>query len=411
MLLARRASRIPILQPLHHRAFALLWCGQFLSRVGDTVLYVALPWLVYDITGSAVAMGSVVLLQNLPTLALLLVGGVAVDRFPRQRVMLASDALRGVAVIVIAALIARGEIQLWHLQAMAVVFGAASAFFRPAYSSIVPQLVPKEELVPANSLTSGSGSLAQVAGPMLGAMLVAAGGTSVAFAFDAATFGISALCLLAMRTHFAGTESDEKRALWQELSEGFRVVLGSAWLRTAIVVCAIGNAAVAGAYVVVLPLLVRTHLGGDVGGLGTLQSAVAAGTIIGIVVVAQHGMRQHRGIWFWGAILIQGLAMIGWGFGRDFSLALGFGVWFGVVGAVAQVSWAASLQEMVSPKLLGRVISIDMLGSMALMPFGFIGMGVLAERMGPASAFVLAGCMAILLAGTALLVPAARRFE
>ena len=235
MLLVKRARQVPLLSSLRHRSFALLWLGQSLSRVGDAVLSVALPWLVYDLTGSAMAMSSVAVLQRVPTLFLLLVGGVAVDRLPRQRVMLASDAVQGLTVVLMAASIGSGHLQLWHLQVMAVVFGAAAAFFRPAFSSITPQLVPKDELISANSLVSVSRSFAQVGGPLLGAGLVASGGIATAFAFDAATFGISVLCLFAVpaivsRAGLAGGERPEWMAV-RRVRKRALAVAGARWRR------------------------------------------------------------------------------------------------------------------------------------------------------------------------------------
>ncbi|MBI3977002.1 MAG: MFS transporter, partial [Chloroflexi bacterium] len=120
-----RASLVPLalLSPLRHRSFALLWGGQACSHLGDSVSAVALPWLVYDLTDSPVAMATVLVLFSVATMLLLPVGGVLADRLARRRLMIFMDAVRGVAMATIAGLVAAGGIEIWHVQALAVVVG------------------------------------------------------------------------------------------------------------------------------------------------------------------------------------------------------------------------------------------------------------------------------------------------
>ncbi len=186
-------------QALHSRPFALLWAGQTVSALGDGAFVTALSWQALQLTGSAMAMGIVVLAQTLPMIFLLLLGGVVADRFPRQQVMLWSDASRTVAVLVIAALGMAHLLQLWHLVLLALFFGTVRGFFSPAYQSIIPQLVEKRDQPSANSLTELSYQLYCSIGPMFGATCVALAGPASAFAFDGLTFIVSALCLATLR--------------------------------------------------------------------------------------------------------------------------------------------------------------------------------------------------------------------
>jgi len=191
--------RLPFARALHSRPFALLWTGQTISALGDGAFVTALSWQALQLTGSAMAMGMVVLAQTLPMILLLLLGGVVADRFPRQQVLLWSDASRAVAVLLIAALGMQHLLQLWQLILLALFFGTVRGFFSPAYQSIIPQLVSKGDLPSANSLTELSYQLYCSLGPMLGASCVAFAGPAAAFAFDGLTFIISALCLVALR--------------------------------------------------------------------------------------------------------------------------------------------------------------------------------------------------------------------
>jgi MFS family permease len=186
------------LRSLTHPAFALLWSGQTISRLGDSFYAIALAWWVLEKTGSATAMGLVLVCSTIPMLLLLLLGGVAVDRLPRVRLMLASDLLRGGVVGLIAVLAFQQWLALWQLCVMSALFGVVRAFFYPAYTALIPDLVPTEMLPSANSLRSISLQVAQIIGPGIGAGVVALGGTSLAFALDALSFVISAVCLAAL---------------------------------------------------------------------------------------------------------------------------------------------------------------------------------------------------------------------
>ena len=193
-------ARIPILRALHHRPFALLWTGQFISTLGDGVFRIAIAWTVLSLTGSALAMGGVFFASLLPTIVLTLFGGVAADRLPRRLILLWSDAGRGIIVGVVAALALGHMLQLWHLFALSLLFGIADGFFTPSYQSIIPQLVSVESLQPANALIQSSAELSRILGPVFGAILLAAtGGQSAAFGLDALSFFASAGCLVALR--------------------------------------------------------------------------------------------------------------------------------------------------------------------------------------------------------------------
>ncbi len=176
--------------------FALLWIGQTISTLGDGVSGIALAWLVLLLTGSATAMGLVIAVQILPTVLLLLMGGVTADRFSRRLVMLWSDGGRALVTFLIVGLGWFHLLHLWHLLVLALIFGVVDSFFSPAYSAIMPQLVSTEDLPSANALTALSRQMGRLLCPLMGAACVAITGPVIAFAFDGLTFIISALCLL-----------------------------------------------------------------------------------------------------------------------------------------------------------------------------------------------------------------------
>src|SRR5215211_5619488 len=185
-----------VLRSLKHRPFALLWTGQTISRLGDSLYRIALSWWVLEKTGSAVAMGTVLILSQIPLLLFLLIGGVVVDRLPRIRIMFISDILSGLVITFVAVFSWLDLLQIWHIYLASMIFGFVEAFFFPAYQAVIPQITPSEFLTSANSLNGLSQRVTGIVGPALGAALVAEGGTSITFGLDAFSFFISALCVL-----------------------------------------------------------------------------------------------------------------------------------------------------------------------------------------------------------------------
>src|SRR5829696_140795 len=181
---------------LKHRSFALLWSGQTISRLGDSLYRIALAWWVLEKTGSATAMGTVLILSQIPLLLFLLISGVVVDRLPRIRIMFLSDVLSGLVITFVTVFSWLDLLQIWHIYIASMVFGFVEAFFFPAYQAVIPEITPSQLLTSANSLNGLSQRITGIVGPALGATLVAAGGTSVTFALDALSFFVSALCVL-----------------------------------------------------------------------------------------------------------------------------------------------------------------------------------------------------------------------
>ena len=164
----------PFSEVLGNRDFRLLWIGEGVSVLGDHFCMIALPWLVLQLTGDALAMGTVLALSAIPRALFMLVGGALTDRFSPRTLMLASNAIRFVLVSFLTFLVFSNQVEMWMLYTLAILFGIADAFFYPAQSSIVPQLVKKDHLQVANSLVQGTMMLTMLLGPALAGLLIAA---------------------------------------------------------------------------------------------------------------------------------------------------------------------------------------------------------------------------------------------
>ena len=409
-----------------NRPFALLRSGQTASRFGDSVHAIALAWLVLQLTGSAAAMGAVLATHLVPFLVFSLAGGVAVDRLPRLRVMLVSDLARMAIVAVLAALIAFGSVEFWQLLVLVALFGIVEAFFYPAYTAVVPELVEPLDRPSANGLHQLSRRLARLVGPAAGATRVAAGGTAAAFALDAATYAVSAgLIVLAARAWQRTPEPQApapaavvsevvdvdslavvpptvpapaapdaaapRQSALADLREGLATVTADPWIWIAIVMAGVTGITLAGPIEAGLPLLVSEHLGGDVGVLGLLETAIAVGAIGAAVVLGSRTRLRRRGMLLYGAWILFALAVAAVGTPIGIVGAAVAAAVAGACGAIVGLVWTNTLQDLVPPDRLGRVSSIDALG--------------------PSTVFVGGGLISAGILGLALLHPSVRRLD
>jgi len=222
-----------LLRVLRHRDFRLLWLANSASVVGDRIVTVALALFVAQLTGSATDLGIVLAAYSIPLVFFLLVGGVFADRLPRHLVVVVTDVVRFVLHALLALLIVTGEVRIWQLVAIGVVFGTAEAFYRPAATGLLPQTVPEDEIQEANAATAMFGNVAEFAGPALATALVLGFSPAAAFALDAATFLASALLLVRVQPRERGAPAPAERApasLLGDLRVGFDEVRSRAWV-------------------------------------------------------------------------------------------------------------------------------------------------------------------------------------
>lgn len=393
--------------PLRHAPFVWFWLGQSVSLLGDRVYSVALPFLVLELGGSAAQIGRLLAVYSVPQLLFLLTGGVLVDRVPRRLTMLVSNVLHALLLGVVLVLMVSGQLELPHLYVLSAMFGLLSAFFMPATMSITPQLVPREILSQANAMRSFASELAGILGPPLGGVLVTLGSLSLALGFDAVTFVLGALCLLAMRPRPVKRPAEATPSgYWHDLGEGFRYVAGLRWLWVTIVLFSFVNIFVAGVTVVLLPLLAASRFAGAAS-LGWLLSGMAGGALVSALVLDR--LIRRRGWTAYLAVATAGLGLVGVGLAPQLVLGVGAMVCVGSSLTVFGVVWETTVQARVSEEVLGRVFSLDMLGSFALLPLGYVLTSFFAEQFGASPLILAYGFATVFLALTGLLVPAVRR--
>lgn len=403
-----------IFRALQHSTFASLWAGQTISRFGDAVFRIALAWWVLEKTGSAGAMSLVMICSMVPTGIFLLIGGVVVDRFNRAWLMMIADLLRGLIIGALALIALTGKLEIWHIYIISALTGIAGAFFNPAYTAITPEVTPAESLTSANSLTSLSVELTGVVGPSVGAMIVAMGGTSLAFFLDAASFFISAICLVPSMRVTTRVVRDPTRAPESALSglrEGLNTVLRSPWLWITITLSAFANITISGPLSVALPFLVKDSFHADVGLLGWFTSAMSVGAVIVSIYLGSRTRLHRRGLYTY---LCWSAAGVFFALNAVFlNPTLGMLMFFliGAAFSLVNLVWVNTMQEIVPRDLLGRVSSIDYLGSFFLLPVGFGVTGWAVDAFGPQVVFIIGGFVTALIAILGLLHPAIRKLD
>jgi MFS family permease len=399
------------LRSLKHRTFALLWTGQTLSRLGDFVYEIALSWWILQKTGSAEAMGLMWVFVVTPSVLLLLIGGAVVDRFPRVRVMLISDIGRTLAVLIVALLAYFDQLQLWHIYIVSFIFGIVDAFFSPAYNALVPQIVPEEDLPSANALTSISANLGRVLGPSLGAGIVALFGTSPAFFINAASFLVSACFLIPLIfSNIPAPEPSENHFL-TDIREGLGVVASTPWLWIMILFFSLTNVTLIGPYTVAMPFLVSDFMKQNVQRLGLILSIFPIGYVIGGFWFGRYDKLPRRGLLMNLTLALAAIMLGMYGFHLPLWVLIVAALINGIALQAGTLAWVHLLQEKIPNDQLGRVSSIDQLGSTCLMPVGLYVAGVATHLIGPSPVFLLGGGITALLGLLAITHPAIRNLD
>jgi predicted MFS family arabinose efflux permease len=395
---------------LRHEDFRRLFLGRSASVIGDAIVLVALALYVTDI-GSPTDVGLVLAARTVPLIALLAIGGVWADRLPRQKVIIATDLVSFALHATLAALIFTGVVEIWQIVVIEALFGAAEAFFRPAVTGLVPQTVPEDEIQQAGAAIGTMDTIAQFVGPALATVLVLGLGAGTAFAIDALTFLVSAWFLLRVRARRRGDDV-ARQTLAHELREGWSTVRSHAWVWSIIAAFSLTLLLAYAPWMTLGPTIAQDIYGGKAA-FGVLSAAIGAGTIAGSLIAFRwrplHPMRTGMLL-----CLLWPVAMIAFAVGLPIALVAVLFVTAGIAFALFGIWWDTALAQRMPPHLLSRVSAYDWMGSLALVPLGYLLAGPLGEALGE-SAVLLAGAIgALATLSAALLVRATwtmRRIE
>jgi MFS family permease len=383
--------------------FRKLFAATILSLFGDFFSYVAMAWLVLQLTGSSLALGSVLVVQSLPRAVLMVVGGALADRLSPRLTMLGSMGLRAAFVAPLAFLVLTGRVQMWEVYGIAAVFGIVDAFFYPARSSILPKVVADHELEPGNAVLNVTSQASVILGPVLGGVIVAAYGTGWAFAADAACFVAGFLFVLWMPSARASAigAAHAGGGIGGQIVAGLRYAWNDVGIRITLIVVAVIDFAANGAIGVGLPTLVHGRFAAGADGFGLLLGAWGIGATAGALGAGVVPPPKRFGLLIVALCLWLGAGMAIVGLLPSLLLAavvMGLsGIGTGVVNTYG-VSW---LQRRTDPGMQGRVMSLVMLASMGLTPVAYAVSGALAQANVTLLFLIAGGMMLACAAGAA----------
>lgn len=386
--------------PLRDSRFLLWWGGATISLLGDQFYLVALPWVVLQLTGSGVAMGTVAMAAGIPRAVLMLLGGAVTDRTSPRRLLMTTASARTIFVAAIGALLWMQQLQLWHLYVLAIAFGTADAFALPSSGAMLRSLVQPEQLPAANSIWQSSALLTGVVGPAPAGWIIKALGAAWAFFLDAISFLFIICALWKLPDPPVPRAAGPKPGVWISVTEGLAYIGRDVALRSLMLLTAVLNFCLAGPLSVSLAFLAR-HRFSSPTAFGIWISSVAAGTLVGMLLAGVLKSRR-RGLLLLGTSAILGVATA--------CLGLLPGLWpvaallmvMGAFSGFINVQFQAWFQQRVDRAFLGRVISVAMLSAFGLMPFSMAAAGAAAEW-SVAGVFMISGAAVVLVSAFGLL--------
>jgi MFS family permease len=392
--------------PLRNRNWRMWLIGGTISLLVDQFYLVALPWLVLQQTGSAVAIGAIMMTGAIPRALLMLFGGAVSDRMSARKIMMGTATARTICVTVIGALVWLRVLQTWELYGLAFSFGVADAFAAPAQSAYMPSLVKREQMVAASSVGQSTAQLTSIVGPIPAGFVMQALGVAWAFFIDAISFLfiIGALWKLPDPPKAPGA----RKAMWHSIGEGIAYVGKDVPLRSLMLLATIMNFCVAGPVAIGIAYLTKTRFGSPAA-YGTVIACVAAGSLLGALLAGVWKIRR-RGVLILLVAAILGACLGGIAFaGRVWSVG-GVMLVMGAAAGLLNVHIGAWAMQRIELAMRGRVSSVLMLASSGVAPISLAAAGFLVAWNLKAM-FVLAGGLMVLTAGGAALQKQVREIE
>jgi MFS family permease len=393
------------LRPFRHRDYRFLAASMAASLFASGLWLVAIVYQVIALGGGPAELSLVAAASSVGLLASVLVGGLAADRLPKRALLIGVEAVRIAAAGGTGVLAVTGLLQLWHLAVIAFVVGAAEGFFFPAYSALLPTLLPPDELLAANGVEGTLRPIAQQAlGPALAGALVGAFASGVALLLAAVIYALALVALVAMcSVSVAATATGAESSVLGDLAEGFAYLFRTGWLFASLAFATLYVLVLIGPIEVLLPFAVRDQAGSGASGFALVLAAYGIGGAVGSILVSSLRLpRRYLTVMLllWGAgaapLMLIGVARELWVMAAA-TFVVGF------TGSAGMVIWGTLLQRRVPPRLLGRVSSLDFFVSLALMPLSMALAGPVGEWIGIPFTFVLAGAVPVFLAVAAVL--------
>jgi MFS family permease len=392
-------SRLPVaFRSLKHRNFRLFFGGQLISLVGTWMQTIAEAWLIYRLTGSSVLLGLLGFVSQIPIFLLSPIGGLAADRWPRQRVVIATQIASMMLGFTLAALTLTGHIRVWEIIVLATMLGVVNAFDVPARQSFLIEMVGREDLLNAIALNSAMFNGARVAGPAVAGLLVAHIGEGWCFFLNGVSYIAVLAGLLMMRIEISQVVHDGNSPI-EKLREGLRFVRRAKPIRTLLLLLGLVSFT-ALPFSVLVPIFADRILHGGASAYGNLMGAVGLGAMCGAFTLAmRQELRGLGNVVAYSAIGL-GVSLILFGASRWYWASLAALTLAGFAMMLQFTSTNTLIQAMVPDQLRGRVMSLYSMMFLGMSPLGSLVAGAIAQHIGAPITVALGGLAS--LAGAAV---------
>ena len=384
-----------ILRALHHKNYRLFFGGQSISLVGTWMQQIAMSWLVYRLTNSALLLGIVGFSSQIPVFLFASIAGVYADRWNRHRMLVVTQTLSMIQALTLAFLALTGTIHVWQIIALSIAIGVVNAFDMPTRQSFIVEIVDKaEDLGNAIALNSFMFNGARLVGPAIAGILIGLLGEGICFLINGLSFVGIIVALLAIKVPNRKKAAHTSR-LWHDLKEGYSYAFGFAPIRY--ILLQLGLMSFMGmSYAVLMPIFAKDILHGGPHTLGFLMAASGIGALTGSVYLASRQTILGLGRLIAYASVIFGMGIIAFSFSKILivSLAMMFFTGFGMIVQIA--SGNTILQSIVEEDKRGRVMSIYTTAIIGMAPIGNLFAGALASWIGAPSTLIVSGAACII---------------
>jgi MFS family permease len=401
------AVSVPTVEhPLRNPNYRLWLFGGTISLLGDQFYFVALPWLVLQQTGSAVAMGAIMMAGAIPRALLMLMGGAVSDRMSARKIMMATAMARTICVTVIGVLVWMHVLRIWELYALAVSFGVADAFAAPAQTAYMPSLLKREQLVAASSVSQSTTQVTAIVGQIPAGFVIKTLGVAWAFFLDAISFFFIIGALWKLPDPPKSQKA--RKPMLHSIAEGIAYVGKDVPLRSLMMLIMVLNFCIAGPVAIGLAYLAKMRFGSPTV-YGIAISAIAAGSLLGALLAGVWKIRR-RGVMIILVSMVLGICLGSIGLlGKVWSIASVLLI-MGVAAGLINIHIGAWIMQRIDVAVRGRVSSVLMLGSGGITPISLAVAGFLVAW-NLKLMFLLAGGLMVLTAAGAAFQKPVREIE
>ncbi len=385
-----------LLRALRSRNYRLFLAGQGVSLVGTWMQHVAMSWLVYRLTGSALLLGVVGFTGQIPTIFISPVAGVLADRWDRRRLLLVTQSLALLQAAFLALVVLTGIVQVWQIILLSLILGVVNAFDIPIRQSFVVEMVEqREDLGNAIALNSSLVNGARLIGPAIAGLLIASVGEGICFILNAISYLAVIVALAAMRIPPASPRQHPRRHVLHELREGFAYAYNFAPIRSILLLLALVSL-MGMPYSVLVPVFAKDILHGGAHTFGFLMTAAGSGALVGTLYLASRQSVRGLGMVIVRATILFAVGIAIFALSSNFSLSLGALALTGFGGMTLVASCNTVLQTILDEDKRGRVMSFFTMSFIGVAPFGSLGAGSMAGIFGPRNTLLL-GCVGCLI--------------